>query len=61
MLFEEHQRWKDMTWLVGYSLAFPLNFGIFKSNLVGKAGQEGSWAMGSFINLLKSGKMSSSL
>lgn len=46
-----------MTWLVGPSLAFPSNLGIFEGNLVNMVGQAGSWQMGSLINLLKSGKL----
>lgn len=57
MLFEENQRWKGMTWLVGSSPAWPLNLGMFEDSLVGMVGQAKSWAMGSLTNLLKSSKL----
>lgn len=46
-----------MIWLARYSPTWPSNLGISKGNLVSMVGQVGSWAMGSLINLLKSGKM----
>lgn len=58
MLLEEHQRWNDMMWLVGSSATCPSNLGISEGSLVGMVGQVGSWAIGSLINLLRSGKLS---
>ena len=53
---DEHQRWKVITWFFGSSPALPSNFGISEGSLTGMVGQEGSWWIGSFINLDKSGK-----
>jgi hypothetical protein len=57
MLFEQHHKWKVMTWLVGYSLIFPSNFGIFEGSLVGILGHVGSCKIGSFMSLFKSGML----
>jgi len=55
MLFEEHHKWKVMTWLVGYSPAFPSNLGMSEGSLVGIAGHVGSCNIGSFVRLIRSG------
>ena len=57
MLFEEHHKWKVMTWLAGYSLDFPSNFGMCEGSLVGILGHVGSCNIGSFMSLLKSGML----
>jgi hypothetical protein len=57
MLFEEHHKWKVMTWLAGSSPNFPSNFGISEGSLVGILGHVGSCNIGSFMSLLKSGML----
>jgi hypothetical protein len=57
MLFEEHHRWKVMTWLAGSSLAFPSNLGMSEGNLVGIASHVGSCNIGSLVSLLRSGML----
>ena len=57
MLFEEHHKWKVITWLVGSSPGFPSNFGISEGSLVGILGHVGSCKMGSFVSLVKSGML----
>jgi hypothetical protein len=52
--FEEHQRWKVMMWLFGYSLGFSSNLGILDGSLTGIGGQKWAWSMGSFIKWDKS-------
>lgn len=54
ILFVEHQKWKDMIWLVGYSPTWPSNLGIFEGSL---ADMLESWATASLINFLKYGKL----
>jgi hypothetical protein len=54
MLFEEHHKWKFMTWLVGYSLDFTSNLGMYEGSLVGILGHVGSCNIGAFMSLLKS-------
>jgi hypothetical protein len=54
MLFEEHHKWKVITWLEGSSLRFPSNFVISEGRLVGILGHVGSCKMGSFVSLVKS-------
>jgi hypothetical protein len=54
ILFEEHHKWKFVTWLVGSSPYFPSKFGISESNFVGILDQVGSCKMGSFVSLVKS-------
>jgi hypothetical protein len=57
MLFEEHHKWKVITWLAGSSPGFSSNFGICKGSLVGILGQVGSCKMGLFASLVKSGML----
>ena len=57
MLFNEHHKWKVITWLAGSSPSFPSNFGISEGSLVGILGQVGSCKMGSFMSLVKSGML----
>jgi hypothetical protein len=57
MFFEEHHKWKVITWLVGSSLGFPSNLGMSEGNLVGILGQVASCKMGSFMSLVKSGML----
>jgi hypothetical protein len=40
--FEEHQKWKVMTWLFGYSPVFPSNLGMLEGIFVGIGGQNGA-------------------
>ena len=56
ILFDENHRWKVMTWLPRSSACLPLNFVISKGSFVGMGGHVGLCAMGSFVNLVKSGK-----
>jgi hypothetical protein len=60
ILLEEHHKWKDMTWLVGSSLDFPSNLGMFEGSFVVIFGQVGSCNMGSFVNLVRSEILSES-
>jgi hypothetical protein len=46
MLFEEHHKWKVMTWLVGYFLDFTSNLGMFEGSLLGILGHAGSCNIG---------------
>jgi hypothetical protein len=39
--FDEHHKWKVVTWLFVSSLDFPSNFGISEGSLVGITGQTG--------------------
>ena len=57
MLFEEHHKWKVITWLVRYSPGFPSNFGIYEGSLIGILVHVGSCKMGSFVSLVKSGML----
>jgi hypothetical protein len=57
MLFEEHHKWKVMTWLAGSSPNFPSNLGMSEGILVGILGHVGSCNIGSFVSLLKSGML----
>jgi hypothetical protein len=57
MLFEDHHKWKVITWLVGSSPIFPSNFGMSKGNFVGILGQVASCKMGSFVSLFESGML----
>jgi hypothetical protein len=50
ILFEEHHKWKVITWLAGPSPDFPSNFGISEGSLVGILVQ-----VGSFMSLVKLG------
>ena len=43
-----------MTWLVGSSPTFPLNFGMSEGSLVGIVGHVGSCNIGSLVSLLRS-------
>jgi hypothetical protein len=54
MLFEEHHKWKFITWLAGSSSGFPSNFRISEGSFVGILGQVWSCKMGSFMSLVKS-------
>jgi hypothetical protein len=54
MLFDEHYKWKFISWLTGSSLGFTSNFGMFEGNLVGILGQVASCKMGLFVILVKS-------
>ena len=56
ILFDEHHKWKVMTWLPGSSACLPSNFGMSEGSFVGMGGHEGSCAMGSFVSLVKSGR-----
>ena len=56
--FEEHQWWKVVTCLLGSSPSLPSNLGMSEGSLVGTASQARSWAIGSFVNLDKSGRFS---
>jgi len=58
MEVDKHHMWKDLTWLVGSSLALLSNFGMSEGSLVGIEGQPTSWCIGSFINWLKYGRLS---
>jgi len=51
---EEHQRWKVMTWFLGYSPGFPSNFETLDDSLEGIRGQNGACCMGSFVKCEKS-------
>ena len=53
---EEHQRWKVVTWSLGYSPFFPSKLGISKVILTGTGGQFGSWHTRSFVVFNKSCK-----
>ena len=53
---DENQRWKVVTWSHGSSLGLASNFGMSEGNFVDIGGQRGSWQIGSFNNLVKSGK-----
>ena len=44
-------------WLDGFFSTFPSNLGMWEGNLVGMTSQDGSWAIGSLINWLRSGKL----
>jgi hypothetical protein len=57
ILFEEHHKWKVITWLAGSSPGFSSNFGISEGSLVGILGHVGSCKMGSFMSLVKSGML----
>ena len=57
MLFEEHHKWKVMTWLVGLYPSFPSNLGMSEGSLVGIAGHVGSCNIGSLVSLLRSGML----
>jgi hypothetical protein len=46
-----------MTWLAGSSPAFPSKFGMYECSLVGIAGHVGSFNIGSFISLVRSGML----
>jgi hypothetical protein len=39
--FDEHHKWKFITWLFGSSPGFPSNFGISEGSLAGMTGQTG--------------------
>jgi hypothetical protein len=54
VLFEDHHKWKVITWLVGFSPGFSSNFRMSEGNLVGILGQVASCKMGSFMSLVKS-------
>ena len=40
---DEHQRWKVVTWSLGYLLGLALKFGMSEGNFVGIGRQCGSW------------------
>ena len=48
---DENHKLNVITWFFGSSPGLPSNFGISEGNFIGMAGQEGSWWMGSIINL----------
>lgn len=50
-----------MMLLVVSSTTFPLNLGMYEGGLVSMVGQARSWAIGSLINFLKSGKLRPSM
>ena len=56
ILFDERHWWKFITWFLGSSAWFPLNFGMSEGSFVGMGGQFGFCAMGSFIIFDRSGK-----
>ena len=53
---DENQRWKVVTWSLGSSLGLASNFGMSEGKFIVIGGQCGSWQIGSFNNLVKSGK-----
>ena len=53
---DEHHKWNVITWFSRSSLGLPSSFGISEGRFIGMVGQEGSWWIGSFINLDKSGR-----
>jgi hypothetical protein len=57
MLFEYHHKCKFITWLEGSSLGFSANFGMYEGSLVGILGQVESCKMGSFMSLVKLGRL----
>jgi hypothetical protein len=57
ILFEQHHKWKVMTWLAGSSPRFPSKLGMYEGSLVGILGHVGSCNIGSFVILLKSGML----
>jgi hypothetical protein len=54
--FDEHHKWKVITWLFGSSPGLPSNFGISEGNLAGIPGQKGECSIGSLVNRYKSGR-----
>ena len=56
MLFDEYHRWKVIIFFSRSSACFPSNYGMSKASFVGMGIHVGLWAMGSFVNLVKSGK-----
>jgi hypothetical protein len=48
--FDEHHKWKVITWLFGSSLGLPSNFGLSEGNLVGIIGQKGECSIGLLVN-----------
>jgi hypothetical protein len=57
MLFEEHHKWKVMTWLARSFPDFSSNLEMSEGSLVGIAGHVGSCNIRSFVSLLKSGML----
>ena len=53
---DEHHKWNVVTWSPGSSLLFPSNFGMSEGSLVGTGGQARLYLIGSFVNLVRSGK-----
>jgi hypothetical protein len=56
--FDEHQRWKVVTWSPRSSPFLPSNFGMSDGSLVGTRDHVGSWITRSFINLDKYARLS---
>jgi len=54
MLFEEHERWKNIMGLEGYSLGQPSNLAMSKGSLVGILDQVALCQIGSLISFFKS-------
>ena len=54
--FDEHHKWKVVTWSAGSSPVFPSNFGNSEGRLVGTGGQPGLYRIGSLVNFERSGK-----
>jgi hypothetical protein len=54
--FDQHHKWKVITWLVGSSLGLSSNFGISKGNLAGIVGQKEECSIGSLVNRDKFGR-----
>ena len=52
--FDEHHKWKVITWLFGSLPGFPSNFRISEGSLAGITSQTGEWKIGSFVNWDKS-------
>ena len=48
--FEEHHRWKVMTWFFGFYPYFPFNFGMSDGKFTRIVGQKGLCRMESLIN-----------
>jgi hypothetical protein len=54
--FDEHQKWKVITWLFGSSPDFPSNFGISEGSLAGIIGQTDELKIRSLVNRDKFGR-----
>jgi hypothetical protein len=52
--FDEHHKWKVITWLFGSSPGFPSNFEISEGSLAGITSQTEELKIGSLVNRDKS-------